>query len=475
MKYSKWFWIIIGIAFLVFTHQVLWCPIHGDGAFYAMIIKQTTMHTGLTLYRANGYAFFDHPYLFFYYASLITKLFGVSDFTVKLPNFLMAGFTFYLMTKASKASHPHFVNRNLGNSQNLIFWAGIISILLLALTGGYELQTRQPSIDPSVQFLALAAVFALIRYRNHYAAGVVLGLAFMTKGTEMLSHLAALMLLPFIGSSIHESIREFLKNLGKSLIVLGGVLTVFALWFAWDRYFNIHWFEGYYEYQFKNRFFSKQNFSTSLIDLAFIKSLFQMYGIWLIPTAVIHAFYFRKNKSLPKIWIYYWLYLIMTVCAFSLIKKDSSQHYTGIYIFGSISLAQGLVYMWTCWSDKLRHRSLQIAKGLTATLFVAACCATIYFWTTPYNKKDIWAETQRVGKFLEQKSSQLVVINPKSPWGEQMYWNLRWYSQNPIYWKGGDERSTITPGQAVFLVTASPSGSEIEVREIAADSDILNK
>ncbi|WP_413578506.1 ArnT family glycosyltransferase [Bdellovibrio sp. HCB290] len=467
MKYTKWFWIIIGIAFLVITHQVFWCPIHGDGAFYALIIKQTTLDPGLTLYRATGAPFFDHPWLFFYYASLITKVFGISDLTVKLPNFLMAGFTFFLMFKMAKASYPDFTTRENDNKQSFIFWSGLISIFLLVLTGGYELQTRQPSLDPMVQFLALAAAFVLIKYKNHYWAGIVLGLAFMTKGTEMLSHLAALLLLPLIGNSLQESLRDFFKDLLKSILVLGGVLTVFALWFAWDRYFNIHWFEGYYQYQFANRFFAKQNFSSSVIDFAFIKSLIEMYGVWLIPTAVIHSFYFKKHKSLPKVWIYYWVYLLMTVCAFSLIKKDSSQHYTGIYIFGSIGLAQGLVYLWTSWNDQLRTKSLQWAKALVMVVFIAGCGGALYFWTTPYNKKDIWAETQRVGKILSKEPSKVVVIDPKSPWQEQMYWNLRWYSVNPIYWEVADRRAQVSAGQSILIVSANESGSEIQVKEKA--------
>ncbi|WP_413587453.1 ArnT family glycosyltransferase [Bdellovibrio sp. HCB274] len=471
MKYSKWFWIIIGIAFLVITHQVFWCPIHGDGAFYALIIKQFTLEPSLVLHRANGVPFFDHPYLFFYYASLFTKVLGISDLTVKLPNFFMAGFTFFLMVKTCKASFPNYLTPKGSSDQNPVFWAGMISILLLGLTGGYELQTRQPSLDPMVQFLALSAVFVLLKYQSHYWAGIILGLAFMTKGTEMMAHLAALLLLPLIGDSIHESLRGLLKNLAKSLIIFSGVLTVFALWFTWDRAFNIHWFEGYYQYQFANRFFAKQNFSSSVVDFAFLKSLFEMYGGWLIPTALIHGFYFKQNRSLPKVWIYYWVYLIMTICAFSLIKKDSSQHYTGIYIFGSIGLAQGLVYLWTSWTEATRAKALVWAKGLTLFIFVAGLAGAIYFWTTPYNKKDIWAETQRVGKILGNDPSKVVVIDPNSPWQEQMYWNLRWYSPNAIYWKNLDQRTTVTPGQAVFWISANESGKEINVQEIPAELD----
>lgn len=468
MIYSKWFWIIVGIAFLVVTHQVFWCPIHGDGAFYSLIIKQLTTHPSFTLVRGNGIPFFDHPYLYFYYAAAITKVLGVSDLAVKLPNFLMAGFTFYFMVKICKVSYPNFVSQKGIKNETVIFWAGLISILLLALTGGYELQTRQPSIDPMVQFLALLALFTLLKFAKHYCSGFILGLAFMTKGTEMMPHFAALLLLPFFGNSVQESIQGLFRNLLKSLAVFGGVVTVFALWFAWDRFFNIHWFEGYYQYQFANRFFAKNNFSSSLIDFAFLKSLLEMYGIWLLPTALIHAFYFKKNRSLPKVWIYYWVYLVMIICAFSLIKKDSSQHYTGIYILGSISLAQGLVYLWTSVSEKLRNRALRGAKAFTVVLFVAALGAALYFWITPYNKKDIWAETQRISKILEKDPSKLVVIDSKSPWQEQMYWNLRWYSPNSIYWKNGDERSVVSKGQAIFLVSANESGSEIEVSEVTA-------
>ena len=475
MKYSKWFWLIIGIAFLVITHQVFWCPIHGDGAFYSFIIKQTTLQPSLILHRATGAPFFDHPYLYFYYASLITKVLGISDLTVKLPNFLMAGFTFFLMAKTSLASFPKYALPNADENKGLVFWAGIISILLLVLTGGYELQTRQPSLDPMVQFLALAAAFVLIKYKNHYFAGCVLGLAFMTKGTEMLSHLAALLLLPLFADSLNESIRDFFKNLLKSFTILGGVLSIFTLWFAWDRYFDIHWFEGYYRYQFADRFFAKKNFSSSVIDFAFIKSLFEMYGAWLIPTALIHGFYFKNNKSLPKVWIYYWLYLFVTVCAFSLIKKDSSQHYTGIYIFGSISLAQGLVYLWSTWSDLSRKKTLVFAKGLTLTLFLVGFGAAVYFWTTPYNKKDIWAETQRVAKILEKEPNKVVILDPKSPWQEQMYWNLRWYSPNPIYWETADRRTPVAAGQNVFSLSANESGSEISVRDIQADTAIQSE
>lgn len=471
---SKWFWIIASIAFLIITHQVFWCPIHGDGAFYALVIKQATQHPGVILLRGNGVEFFDHPWLFFYYASLVTKILGVSDLTVKIPNFLIAGLTFFLMVKMSQASFPNFIKRSSQTDQSLASWAGLIAILLLVLTGGYEHQTRQPSIDPTAHFVALGAVFVLIKYRSYYGAGLLLGLAFMTKGAEMMSHLAALMLLPMVESSLRNSIRHSWKNLLKSLLVLIGVLTVIAVWFGWDRYFGIHWFEGYYQFQFANRFFSKGNMSSSVGDLMFFKSLLQLYGVWLIPTLLIHIFYFKKNKSLPQIWTYYWVYLLMTNMAFFLIKKDSAQHYTGIYIFGSISLAQGLVYMWSSVADRAQVKWLKAAKTLAVILLAAGGGASGYFWTTPYNKKDIWLETKRVGNSLKSNPRRVVVIDPKSPWAEQMYWNLRWYSENPIYWCEGDRRPALSLGEKVFIVSANQNGDEIEVRETAVDLNEIN-
>lgn len=475
MKINKVFeFLIYIICILILGHQLFWCPIHGDGAFYSLVLKQFVQNPTLKLYRATGEPFFDHPYLFFYLSWPIVKLFGFSDLAIKLPNLLIAFVTLYFIVLTVKVTMPNLEIQNADDAHIYSKWSGLLACLFLVLMAGYEMQIRQPSLDPLAHLFALMSLYVSLRSGQALLSGVILGLAFLAKGTEMLPHLGALLFINMIDASIKITISRFYINIQKALLTVVGLVCVVALWFGLDMLLEIGWFKGYYSYQFSGRFLNHQNFEKKFFDFSFIKVLFSVFQPWFFLMFGLSIYYFRKIKKIPLLWIYVWIYIFLVSIAFSIIKKDSSQHYTGIYILGAILLGQASTWFYSLGKILIQKKIIKYGRAFLIFLFVCSFVGTVYFWITPYNKKDLWGAILDARSTLGLSPKKVVVIDPSDVWQEQIYWTGRWYWKNPIIWFNNDQRIQLQLGQSVYWVSTDSDGRRLNIREETIQQEHLN-
>lgn len=462
MKLTKWTYLIIAFALLVITHQIFWCPIHGDGAFYAFIMKAVSSHPELPLLRPNGGPFFDHPYLFFFLSYPLTQVFGTSDWAIKIPNYIIGLILLYLVFLISK-NRFEVKTKDPLRLQTLAWASGLVAIILILLGGNFEQQTRMPSLDPLAHLMALASVYIALSNKGYVLSGAFMGLAFLTKGAEMLPHLGALGLTLFYPFVLFKTRQVFLLSCKKTLRILIGLVMVTGAWLVFDYIQHIGWLDGYIQYQFKNRFFTKTNFEQNTFDFIFIKTLFVLYQPWLILLVGLVVTYFKKARHLPILWFYGLSYIGLTIIAFSLIKKDSLQHYMGIYIVGGIIISQALVWGWSTLQAKTQAWVLKASQVFMILLVTLSFLGSFYMWVTPYPSTDFWGSIKSAKTTFDKVPEQPIVIDPSSSLQEQIFWTGRWQWQNPIHWEAGDKRKAPTPGQEVFFVRASPNGQGIEV------------
>jgi len=466
-KIERWHLFVFIFSLLILTHQILWNPLHGDGAFYALILRDMNFDLTSPLFRASGHPYFDHPYFFFYFGYPFIKIFGYSDWAIKLPNIFVGFFTLILILLISKKTNQNHVS-------------GFFALIVLMLSPGYEHQLRMPSLDPLAHFLAISSLYLLLRSnlergRDFLIAGLILGFSFLTKGLEILPHLGAMLLIIlFVNNvSLYQKIR--LDRFFLILKFLFGLFIIVLIWYIIDTAYQIGWFQGYYQYQFSNRFFKNQNFETSLFSLIFLKKLIVITQPWLLIALYFNIRFYIKNKFLPLLWKYLWIYLVLLTIAFSLIKKDSIQHFTGLFILIAIVVGQGLYYEWSSFSEKKQIILKKLGQYFLFFLVVSALGLSTYFWIKPYDKKDLWSAVKNQKAPLDLKSTKILLLNPESPWQEQMYWTGRWYWSNPIIWVGIDQRPSVQIGQTIILATANAEGTSIELKEITVENELFNQ
>lgn len=447
----------MGTFFLILTAQVFWSTIHGDGAVYAWIIREIG-EAGLWTSQLPNWdrtrVFAEHPYLFFYFSNLFTEIFGYSDLIVKLPNYAVALFSLGALYMAARSQDS---KNNLSQAGHFI---GLIAGYILIFNPTYIIQVGQPSLDPMAQLLAFLSVGVWIIYRQAFLSGFLLGLAFLTKGLEILPHLAAL------GAFL--LIHERQKNTGYKQIVafigifsLGLALPV-CLWLGYDFFrWNGQWLATYWDRQFTQRFLNKNNLQF-IWHFGIILTFLQVYiiEIFVLISAGLLALsklskqgrkFFSTLQDISPFTVYFLLYVVFNLLAFWLIKKDSSQHLTGILLFGAVPAAQALYYFW----QQLKWKT---SPFLVLFFFTLSLGYWSWYVFSPQKNPDMWTAIKTESELQSQARHQLpIMVKSESPEAYGFYYTIQWYfPAHTIYFNNTAEESL--NGREVLLITENGNG-----------------
>lgn len=442
VKTSHHIYLGLTLFFLIITAQTLWSTIHGDGAVYAWMIREICQNPGSLLahplaWMREGF-FIDHPYFFFYFSAPIAALFGTGDIGIKLPNYLVGFLSLWLVFKTVQ-------KRNLAGGSS---WPGLLAGYVLVANPLYELMLRQPTLDPLAQWLSLSAIFILLFGNFHwnwrfFGAGLMLGLAFLTKGLELLPNLAALFIMACL--LLRQQRLSYVKYLTIGFV---GLMIPILLWLSYDRIFwDQHWLSSYIDRQFKHRFFSAENAQSGL-DLGYLKNLISKYfiQIGIIVWGSIKSF--QRHRSLDLFWWFTVLYSVFNIIAFTLIKKDSSQHLTGIFLFTSILIGPYLYSL----APTTRTWKKMLA-GLHYAIFVGVGMMWIWFMTQPNTKNDLWNNIKNQNTFFSQPQNQLpVVLDTSAPDLTGFYFTAQWYWPQVKLYLPAEAKQNLQTNQDVFLI-----------------------
>lgn len=444
-------YVAAAIFFMIITSQTLWSTIHGDGAVYAWMIREICNNTSSLLSHPLAWMrssfFIDHPYFFFYFAAPISKIFGTGDIGIKIPNYIVGFVSLWMVYKTAQ----HYTTS---------MWPGLLAGYVLISNPLYELMLKQPTLDPLAQLLSLLSIFILLTHekpdaKKFFFSGLLMGFAFLTKGLELLPNLAALFIV------VCMLIKKYKLN-PFQIIFLGllGIALPVVAWFAYDRIFwNQIWFRSYYDRQFTNRFFSAENTQTA-ISFSYLKNLIAKYFIQIGIIIWGSIKLVKQGRSLGLFWWYTVIYTLFNIIAFSIIKKDSSQHMTGIFLFSSVLVGQ---YLYEAY-EGLNYSKVQTALNKFLPYFHYTIAVAIFvmwgwFMTHQNNKPDLWTFIKNQTQFFNQPENNLpVVLSDDVDDLSGVYFTAQWYwTKNKIYLP--IEAKTILTSQEVFLITKNDANS----------------
>lgn len=445
----KQFYTAVAITtfFLIITAQFFWATIHGDGAVYAWVSRKIS-ENGILSPRPPNWTqseiFAEHPYLFFYFTGLFTSLFGFSDLVMKLPNFFIAGFSILTVYRVSCLRD---------GSKNRSYEIGLTAGYALLLNAAYALQISQPTLDPLAQLLAFFAPLILIYYRNAFLAGFILGLAFLTKGLEMLPNLAALFFLTCYLNS--RNLRSLAQNLALGLI---GLALPVSLWLGYDFYvWKSQWLQTYISRQFENRLLNPENMK-SIFGYDYVWTFARIYCVEILIISV-GLFKSARSRRADPLFLYFICYLFFHILAFLIIKKDSSQHLTGVLLVGSVIVGE---YIW----DGLQKVSRFILRALPVFICVVAFIYWGMYVFRKNEKPDLWTSIRNESESTSLSQDDLpIVIKNSTQDIYGMFNTAQWYfTGHKVYLQS--EADQLLEGQKVYLLTDSEGWKLVKERTI---------
>lgn len=398
--------------------------IHGDGAVYASLISQVFHNPPFAaLHWHAGLLFYEHPYFFFYFGAPFFELgqwLGLSgDVNVKIPNYVVALLTLFFAYQ--------YVRRQPSSRES--FWpnqiAGLVTcLILLALTSYYN-QFQQPTLDPLTHLFGFLSFLFLSKKkgRDSFYAGIFLGLAVITKGAEVAPYLLALFLYVVFVLRPQNRIQ-------KCLQFLIGFCIPIAVWVGYDWIFNSHqWLSAYVGRQFGSRFFSHETQSTGSRWPA-IWSFFDLFMPHLILAFVLSLIWLKKKKPLPPVLFFTLLYSVSLVAALALIKKDSSQHFTGLSIYFSILIGVFLQQFLQQISEVKLKKLISITARSFLLLFAVTFLGFCYLSAVDINKAGSIAWNLKVlARTIPSTEKTIVFVGPFSNKDEVIV-DADWYFRN---------------------------------------------
>jgi len=195
----------------------------GDAnAYYTATVKsmlQSWHNFFFVAAEPGGSVSVDKPPLGFWIEAIFAFLFGMSGFTVSLPNVLAGVFEIPILY--------HLIKKYMGEL------AGLMAALVMALTPVFVATHRHNTIDGMLAFTLLLAAWAFINatetgnWRWALLGGFIVGIGFNIKMSEALLPLPALYALYFLGSK--EGWFRKALNLGMASILLVAVSLAWAL------------------------------------------------------------------------------------------------------------------------------------------------------------------------------------------------------------------------------------------------------
>ena len=458
LKNSHHFYLAVLIFFLLITAQTMWSTIHGDGAVYAWLIREISLNGKSLLDHPLAWTrqsfFIEHPYFFFYFGSLFTKVFGTGDIGIKIPNYTVGFLSLYMVYKTSRI-------------YTASYWPGILAGYVLITNPLYELMLKQPTLDPLAQLLSLLSIFFLVavekpNMKRFFFSGFLMGLAFLTKGLELLPNLAALFILVCI------LIQRDHLNVFKVLFVgLLGMTLPLVAWIIYDRIFwDQAWMNQYFKHQIQERFFGAENTQTA-ISSGYLKNLLAKYFIQM---GIIVWGTLKTIKQGRPLGLFWWttvIYAGFNILAFSIIKKDSSQHLTGIFLFSSVLVGQYIYEFYQSMKESPAKKNInKILPYFHYTLAVGVLVMWVWFTTHKNNKNDLWTFIKTQTEFLNQPENNLpVVLLDDVDDLTGIYFTAQWYWPTHKIYFASEAKNLLEP-QEVFLITKKDANSFNIVRAV---------
>jgi len=301
---SKHIYLEILIVFFgfLFFFRLDWMPLNSwDEAWYASIAREIVKHNEWVFLQFNNIPFYDHPPMGFWLMATSYKIFGVSEFSTRLPSAvlgLMSIIFIYLIGK--KISKENAV--------------GFSAAMILGTCVWYVIRVRSGNLDSIFVFFYIVSIYTALLARGRMVWFLVSMLSF---GSLMLTKtLVGASALPVICFILLPELINIRKNY---LWILGGValLCLLVLPWYWIQYVSYSDFVQHHFFTIGTR----GKTADSFLNLQYELPLFYLhmgvrkwYYLWLASGAYLILFFrfMKKNISSLLLWNVVILYPFLT-------------------------------------------------------------------------------------------------------------------------------------------------------------------
>lgn len=316
-----------------------------DEAWYAEIGRNVLIDKEPLLLTFNGMPFTDHPPLGFNLIAFSFFLFGINDFSARLPQ-AMAGWGSVILV--------YFIGKELANR-----FVGLASSLMLSSSVWFVFRSRSGNMDALFLFLFLGSFLGALKVRKNNSWIYVLAFFFAS----------LLLTKSFIGISLIPSVILFFV-IGKVKIpvkkLLGAVLLFLLLLLPWmaRNYLalGIGYFVHLWEVSLRPGFRILPDFANLLSQNTF-QYLHYGIGKWYYP-ALISFFavipFLKKHKILVPIYVL----VVILLFGFLTNKKTEIWHILPIYPFFFLILSFFIYHYAYLILKKIGRRITLLAPGL---------------------------------------------------------------------------------------------------------------
>lgn len=324
---------LLFIPFLGAVHLFDW-----DEVNFAEAAREMILTNNYSRVQINFEPFWEKPPLFFWIQVGCMKVFGISEFAARLPNAICGIFTLNFL---------FYYGQKLFNTKLAWWW-----VLLYAGSFTPHFYFKSGIIDPWFNFFIFLAIVQLYfgsnksksRTKNFIFAGLLLGLALLTKGP------VAILIVGLCGF-VFLILNKFKPYFNfKDLLVLFISLIIFPLmWFVPDWINNGFWFTNE---------FLKYQIELFLHPVASHGQPWYYHPVVLIigcfPAAIIAVPYIfftshtKKETFVSWMKIMFWVVLILFSMVTTKIVHYSSLCYIPITFLGAWGLykSKGLLKLW---------------------------------------------------------------------------------------------------------------------------------
>jgi 4-amino-4-deoxy-L-arabinose transferase-like glycosyltransferase len=321
-----------------------------DEGRYAEIPREMLETGDYLVPHLNYVRYFEKPPLLYWMTAAFYKPFGVSEWSFRLPNALIALFC-VLITYV-------FAARSWGARM------GLISALILASSFGFFAMARVVTVDMLFAFLLFASLLCFCQFYRAkkslflYLFYAALALAVLAKGPVAIVLLAATIILFLLSERRLSSLRDFVSPGG---LLLFGVIA--APWFVVMSVKEKEFFQFFFIDQHVLRFLtSKHNRSGPIYY--FLPVLFGGLFPWsvFIPRAAVRLWRVRDLRP----------FFIWSVVVFAFFSLSGSKLPTYILpIYPAVALILGYLFD-RCWHDRIqRNREVVVYAAFFSCVAVA--------------------------------------------------------------------------------------------------------
>lgn len=235
---------IVALAGLLFSHSLgLTHLFDWDEINFAESAREMIVTNNYSQVQINFEPFWEKPPLFIWLQVFCMKIFGINEFSARLPNALVGILTL---------STLFWTGAKLVNTRFGILWVITYGCSFLP-----HLYFKSGIIDPWFNYLIFLSIsFLLKNYTNRATtishwylelAGIALGLATLTKGPVAILIVGCTCLLLWWGNQ-----KRFKLNIKEFLIFTGTALLIILSWFGFEIAKNGTWFvEQFISYQLR--------------------------------------------------------------------------------------------------------------------------------------------------------------------------------------------------------------------------------